>query len=67
MRGADPGAPQSWNMYSYAQNNPLRYIDPTGLDACEFSNGTLDNSPETGGPNRRRLWTCWWHMVRANF
>lgn len=23
--------PQSWNMYSYGGNNPLRYNDPTGL------------------------------------
>lgn len=23
--------PQSWNMYSYSGNNPLRYNDPTGL------------------------------------
>jgi RHS repeat-associated protein len=23
--------PQSWNRYSYTSNNPLRYIDPTGL------------------------------------
>ena len=23
--------PRSWNRYSYTSNNPLRYIDPTGL------------------------------------
>jgi RHS repeat-associated protein len=25
-----PSAPQSWNLYAYARNNPLRYVDPTG-------------------------------------
>jgi RHS repeat-associated protein len=27
-----PEDPQSWNRYAYARNNPLVYIDPTGLD-----------------------------------
>lgn len=25
--------PQRWNRYAYAVNNPLRYVDPDGLDA----------------------------------
>jgi RHS repeat-associated protein len=26
----DPNIPQSWNRYSYVQNDPLTYVDPTG-------------------------------------
>jgi RHS repeat-associated protein len=32
--------PQRWNKFSYALNNPFRYIDPTGMNAC----GTNDDS-----------------------
>jgi RHS repeat-associated protein len=39
---ADPANPQSWNMYSYAGNNPLAFVDPTGLfgeqSPVDFSN-----------------------------
>jgi len=35
--GADPANPQTWNMYSYGLNNPLRVTDPTGLYVCEDS------------------------------
>jgi RHS repeat-associated protein len=27
--------PQSWNIYAYARNNPLRYVDENGLDVIE--------------------------------
>ena len=26
----DPSDPQSWNLYGYSRNNPLKYRDPTG-------------------------------------
>jgi RHS repeat-associated protein len=34
ISAVDPTTPQSWNRYAYALNNPLRYIDPSGLDYC---------------------------------
>jgi RHS repeat-associated protein len=30
--GSVPSDPQSWNMYAYGRNNPLRYTDPFGMN-----------------------------------
>jgi hypothetical protein len=34
--------PQSWNLYAYARNNPLRYIDDDGEGAKEFLYGMFN-------------------------
>jgi RHS repeat-associated protein len=37
-----PDDPQTWNRYTYALNNPLRVVDPTGLYNLENTCGSLD-------------------------
>jgi RHS repeat-associated protein len=39
-----PEDPQSWNLYSYVRNNPLRFVDPTGQGCTVSGNNYTDNS-----------------------
>jgi RHS repeat-associated protein len=46
---SNPANPQSWNLYSYVQNNPLSAVDPDGRQ-CVWDDGSYDSAddPNTG-------------------
>jgi RHS repeat-associated protein len=45
----DASDPQSWNLFSYGRNNPLRYVDPSGTTACdENGNNCHDDTTVVG-------------------
>jgi|HubBroStandDraft_3_1064219.scaffolds.fasta_scaffold01115_3 RHS repeat-associated protein len=37
----DARVPQSWNRYAYARGNPLKYVDPFGLDAVCYTDDCI--------------------------
>jgi RHS repeat-associated protein len=45
------GDPQSWNLYAYARNNPLRYVDPNGENATVSTSCSTANNQTTCNVN----------------
>jgi len=45
--GANLFNPQSWNAYTYVNNNPLTLIDPSGMDTCPA--GSENNCVDVNG------------------
>jgi RHS repeat-associated protein len=44
LNSGHPADPQSWNRYSYTLNNPLRFVDPTGLYVWNNTCGKDDSA-----------------------
>ncbi len=52
MASARSSAPQTWNRYCYGLNNPLKYIDPSGLNADDI--GTAEDQRRQQAEQQRQ-------------
>ncbi len=53
----NPADPQSWNLYSYVRNNPLKNVDPNGLD-CVYLNNAGDGVDKDGIDHHSSVGEC---------
>ncbi len=59
MASASIGNPQSLNLFAYVQNNPIDFVDPTGLDEEIIY---IDAKPAYRDRNYRD-WSSWYQFV----
>lgn len=51
----EPAGSQGWNRYSYVENNPVRYADPSGHILCEGVVGCIE-PPAPPPPGQNPAW-----------
>ena len=58
LNSAKPWDPQTWNRYTYALNNPLKFVDPNGLynliNTCDDDDKKCNKQFEENARNLRR-------------